>query len=1768
MLAIVAFASTWNGLTAPASASSKLALSSGLIRQNDLFTPELTTIISPTGAGGFELGADMAANGWTVVNNATNGWFVGTATFSGGTQSAYISNTSGATYAYSNTTAAVSHFYRDVTVPAGENGILLSFKLKGDGDLAGSTFFDKMMVYTAPTSFTPTTAAPASSGTALAGATLVYAQAANFGAAYTTQSVTLPASLAGTTFRIIFTFHCDTSTGTVPSSVDEISLTSAPLVPITGTKTVPGDYATMTAAINDINFNGVGAGGVTVNVAAGSTFAEDTPCLTATGTAANPIVFQKSGAGANPVVQPTGTAGTADFGICIGGGDWITFDGIDVSIASGSAVEYGYLVRNVAATNGAQNDTVKNASITLNRANTASVGLLQTSQALGAGVTPTSATGGNSFNKYYNLSIQNVYSGLYLSTLVLGFDTNNEVGVTGGGTTTIGGATASDIGGGAVTTWGIRAIAQTNAKIFNTEVRNVGVTGAVVVDGIFLDQVGGTTDCFGNRVHDIRSTSTTSTSGITGIRSNTFNTAGPINRVYNNFIWNITSGYTGAASATRQIKGISVQSNGTGVGAFNNIDFNSVRIDGSASPTISSSALTIGTTSGVTVNVRNNILANFTGAQAGIAKHYAWDSTSATLTGIAGSVSDHNLLYSPNTNGFVGLGNTTDRLTLLDWRTATGQDFHSKSSDPLFVSATDLHLAAGTNDAESSASYFNGAITWVTTDIDAGTRDANFPDIGADEGAFTAAADTNFPDIFFTAATNSTNTVSRTLTAKIVDPSGVPTAGAGLPVAYYRKGAVGAFTAATGVSTGSGNYDFTFSYASLGGVVANDVIQYYFVAQDNVGNVGSNPIAGAAAFTTSPPAAGTAPTTPFSYLIAAPITGSLNVGTAETITSLTNAGGLFAQINAGALTGNLVVNLTSDLTVETGANVLNSPLEEPAGSNYTITIKPSGAARVISGTGPAAGALIKLNGADRVTFDGSTSGGTDQSLTITNNANLTSTAAIWIASVGTTNGAQNNTIKNCVINAGADQSTAGLFTFGIISTSSAAILTGGTGSHNNTYTNNLIKKVSVGIASLGGSSLAPYTGTVISKNLVGPTAFGSEEIGTAGILVFNEDGIQIVDNEVRFVGDTNFPSLGGGSRDRVGIVIGSTGASWSLTSGGTTVLVSNANVSRNKIHDIVEPTTFSAVGIVDNANSVGAPTNNTIANNLIWNVRSNGTSPDQGVGIGISNGLGDKIVYNSIFLTGDIDPGTQASSTISSFGISLNTALPVNLTLQDNISYMDLSSNTGTLLHSAINVPAGYAWGTGGSNRNDLFVLGANPQAQVGTIGSSGGTYYATLALWQAASGQDANSISGDPLFTSGTDLHVGAGSPVANAGSTIVGITNDIDLNPRPAGSAAEIGADELIDSTAPDTSILTNPTNPTASTSATFTFSGTDTRPAPEVVASFECKLDAAAFAACTSPVNLTLLTDGSHTFMVRAKDTSGNVDPTPASFTWVVDTIAPDTSILTNPTNPTNNATATFTFSGNDGAGSGIAGFQCKLDAGSFIACTSGQSYPALAEGSHTFMVRAVDNVANTDATPASFTWVVDTIAPDTNILTNPPDPSNSANAAFTFSGNDGAGSGIASFECKLDAGAFAACTSPQNYAGLSAGSHTFMVRAIDNAANTDATPASYTWTINLGPAGPVSVTATAGTPGPTDYPTLKAAFDAINAGTHQGAVTASIITSTTETAPAVLNSSGAGSALYTSLLIRPANDGVSVSGATATGRGVIELNGADNVTIDGD
>jgi len=195
--------------------------------------------------------------------------------------------------------------------------------------------------------------------------------------------------------------------------------------------------------------------------------------------------------------------------------------------------------------------------------------------------------------------------------------------------------------------------------------------------------------------------------------------------------------------------------------------------------------------------------------------------------------------------------------------------------------------------------------------------------------------------------------------------------------------------------------------------------------------------------------------------------------------------------------------------------------------------------------------------------------------------------------------------------------------------------------------------------------------------------------------------------------------------------------------------------------------------------------------------------------------------------------------------------------------------------------------------------------------------------------------------------------------------------------------------------------------------------------------------------------------------------------------IDTTAPETTITVSPAELSSDDMPNFEFTSTE-AGST---FECQLDGGGFSPCTSPFTYSGpVADGSHTFEVRATDPAGNTDATPASYTWTIDATAPDTIITASPDDPSSDDTPNFEFTSTE-AGS---TFECRLDDAAFAACETPLTYSGpVPDGSHTFKVRATDSLGNTDATPASYTWTIDTtSPVPPTSVPSAIGGGGSPD------------------------------------------------------------------------------------
>ena len=259
-------------------------------------------------------------------------------------------------------------------------------------------------------------------------------------------------------------------------------------------------------------------------------------------------------------------------------------------------------------------------------------------------------------------------------------------------------------------------------------------------------------------------------------------------------------------------------------------------------------------------------------------------------------------------------------------------------------------------------------------------------------------------------------------------------------------------------------------------------------------------------------------------------------------------------------------------------------------------------------------------------------------------------------------------------------------------------------------------------------------------------------------------------------------------------------------------------------------------------------------------------------------------------------------------------------------------------------------------------------------------------------------------------------------------------------------------IDGGRPETSITDRPANPSNGGFVSFGLAGgDDISPATDL--EFDCRLDDAAWVDCADPKSYVNVDNGTHTFFVRATDKAGNTDLTPATYTWLVDNAAPETTVTGGPASTVSSTDASIAF-----ASETDSAFECKLDDGAWGDCTSPASYTDLAGGDHAFLVRARDAAGNVDATPATRAWTVD-LPPETTIDAGPSGDTAASIATFRFSSNEPG----ASFECALDEDSFGSCTSPLELTGLSAGPHELLVRAKDSFGSLDATPASRTWTV---------------------------------------------------------------------------------------------------------
>lgn len=1148
--------------------------------------------------------------------------------------------------------------------------------------------------------------------------------------------------------------------------------------------TSAGTYSTVNEAFAKIN-DGTHMGNIVITITSGTTEpATPTPLLRSnTPSSYTSVRIVPAG----DVIISSAAAPVANRGIIeLAGADNVTIDGDDpltpgthnLTIQAATVTTAGVagirLSSNSATgLDGADNNTVKNCIIIGARptavSTVASYGI-QFSNGVAASSTSTGAYA--SINtKIENNIIKRCYYGIYAyGNSVTYYNTGTQVL-----NNTIGDATVATDNVGL---YGIylsyTAAGATGAAVVSGNTITAGdyTTGfSANVAGIYLGTGTHNTLITKNNIHEIANGS------INGWGAHGINLTGASANVTitNNFIRDISAqNYSATLTTSFQNYGIYIGGASTATLINNNsIYLNRPNLTtNGTTPNPVSACIQITSTAAV-AQVYNNILVNI---QDGT---NAYCILTAATANISAAAVNNNAFYV-NT-GKVGYYAAAGRTTLSDWKAATAKDLASIFVLPDFASPTDLHLVSGAtpNQLESAGSAAAG----VTTDIDGDSRPGpagstngggTASDIGADE--FDGAPlDLTAPTITYTPIANNANTASLVLTgfASITDPGGVNVAPGTKPRLYFKHADdPDSYTDNTAASQGwkyveaanaTSPFDFTIDYSLLpGGAIPGGRIQYFVTAQDNATTPNVGAFAGA--FTTVPSSVAlTAANFPMtgtlnSYFVTRVFSGIVNIGTGEAIESLTNAGGLFDVLNNNMLGANLTVNIVSDLTNETGAIMLNQLAEQGAG-NYTVTIKPVNAAREISGA--SATALIRLNGADRIVFDGSLTGATDRSLTIKNTATTASTNVIWITSAGTTNGANNITIKNCIIagTVGTNTTIAGIISGSGVTMGEDAQ----SPNSDNAIINNAFHSTQNGMYLRGNA-------TTMDQNwLVKDNVFGSvnpaEKHSFRGFLIGNAQNFVIEGNLVEGVQSAT--------------------ASTAAMSGIQVALnVSNGTVRNNRVRDIkqVNTTGYGAYGI--NISAATTASNVTVYNNFVSDIAGKGsaTLANNGHGIYINAGGGYNLYYNTVSLSSD-----QVAATGITAGLLVTAGTSLNI--RNNIF-----SNTQTIG----NRYAVYSSIATGSNAASFTSFDHNAYGSAGTnLAYFSGAAKADLAALQAAfATANLNSKQLIPVFADPlADLHLlndPANLELDDAATPVTGITTDIDNQPRSTTSP-DIGADEI---------------------------------------------------------------------------------------------------------------------------------------------------------------------------------------------------------------------------------------------------------------------------------------------------------------------------------------------------------------------------------------
>lgn len=852
--------------------------------------------------------------------------------------------------------------------------------------------------------------------------------------------------------------------------------------------------------------------------------------------------------------------------------------------------------------------------------------------------------------------------------------------------------------------------------------------------------------------------------------------------VNNNSIYNINNcNYSNTPTSTSNPIGIGVYSTLNHKIYYNSVNMAGAQGGSSASPSFSA-ALWVYSTSSTGLDIRNNVFSNTASNLGAGSKHYAVYFPSGF--NFATSTINYNYYYANGTYNILGT-NGTDQTTIAAWRTATSQDVNSNFADPLFNASNILPPKFGSPLLASGT-----PIAGFSTDLLNVSRSATTPSIGAYENAGDFAG----PDIIYTALTNTTSNTSRDLTGvTVTDPSIVNTT-TFKPRLYYRLSTANNTyvdnTSATNgwkyveTSSASSPFNFTIDYTKLNGTVSGGTsIEYFVVAQDlattpNVGvNKGTFAVqpTSVALSSTAFPVSGVN-----SYKIMNPFpAGTYTVGTGGNYPSLTNNGGLFNALEYGMLSGNIVVNIISDLTSETGTWVLPKWSETGAG-NYTMTITTNAPVlRTISGS--VAGSLIKVRGSN-VIIDGRFSG-SGRYLKFNNTAASGTVAAVHFSANAV--GINNSSIKYCYASTGFNAASTSIGIY--VGDETITVSGGGSNISNIMIDNNIVTKAYYGIY-VGGSASVLGQFVTISNNTVGSTV-SSDYVLYRGITSYYLNNPIITKNTV-------FNMIHPSTSTNTNI------AAIEFLGGGT-----GGEVSYNKITGIIQASSggWGAYGI-----NIAAGTGITMHNNMISDIATMNYSATSTTynpfGIRITAGSGHKMYNNTIYMQGtQPNVGTAASLT----ACILITGSYTGLELKNNILSNSLAGKAGT---QSFGIYAYVASPSTLFNANDYNVYygGGTYGYPAGYNTTSPFTTITDIATMQSIYGGNTNSKIKNVSFIDSANVHLNNASITDTElfAPTIAGANLDFDGETRPASS--QMGADIVSFTIGLQTDLTVGPDNP----------------------------------------------------------------------------------------------------------------------------------------------------------------------------------------------------------------------------------------------------------------------------------------------------------------------------------------------------------------------